>query len=157
MYLMKKNSGNYKMLSGKIFFFINFILYISVLNYSSYIEDVHDCSNMAVEQYYFLKSIGFNDVFICCGEFTESSHAWLSVNGYEYDSVSLLPMWFYRINNPQYGETRYHIVDPTINHAPEWQPNYISYLNSIPMLFILFLINILRIKVIRPVINHANA
>lgn len=133
----------------------SFFLLVSILNYSSYVEDVHDCSNMAVEQYLFLKYIGFDDINICVGDYEPYSHAWIRIGNYEYDSVSLLPMFIYNIGNNQIGETRYYIYDTTIIHTPEQSTHLSSYLNTIPMLFILIFFNILRIRVIRPVIQNA--
>lgn len=140
--------------SGKLFILPTIFLLLSIINYSSYIVDVHDCSNMAAEQYTFFNKIGF-DTYICVGDFNGYSHSWVSINGYEYDSVSLFPMWIYRINNPQLSDTRYYTMDKE-EYPEEWKTHYISYLNSIPMLFILYIFNILRIKVIRPVIQNAD-
>lgn len=141
---------------GKLLLIPLFFLLLSVLNYGSYIEDVHDCSNMAVEQYLFLKYLGFEDINICVGDFEPSSHAWIRIGSYEYDSVSLMPMFIYKMYNDQIGETRYYIYDTSLSHDSDKSIHPISYLHSIPTLFILIFFNILRIKVIRPVIQNAH-
>jgi hypothetical protein len=112
---------------------------------------------MAVEQYMFLKYVGFEDINICVGDFQGYSHAWIRVGNYEYDPVSLYPMFVYRIGQNQIEETRYYIYDTSISHTAEHTPHLSSYINSIPTLFILIFFNILRIKVIRPVIHNAHA
>lgn len=145
---MIKGLGNF------VSFALIFFLILSVLNYSSYVEGVHDCSNMAVEQYMFLKYVGFEDINICVGQFEGYSHAWIKIGNYEYDPVSLFPMFVYRMGQNQIEETRYYIYDTSISHTAEHNPHLSSYKNSIPILFILIFFNILRIKVIRPVIRN---
>jgi len=143
---------------GKIIFIsLTFLFVISVLNHSSYVEGVHDCSNMAVEQYLFLDYIGLDNINICVGDFKGYSHSWVKIGNYEYDPVSLFPMWSYKIGNEQIGNTRYYTYDTSIIHTSEHSTHLISYTNSIPTLFILIFFNILRITVIRKSLNHANA
>lgn len=151
---MKLDLINSKIVSrlGKTFLTaLSIFLYLSVLNYSSYVVDCHDCSNMATEQYLILNSLGF-DVRVACGD----NHAWLNVNGYEYDPVSFLPMsiWnmfgYREIDNPRY----YYLTNDNIETLEEWMPRPVYYIYSIPILLILIIINILRITVIRQVMNN---
>lgn len=96
------------------------IAILSVIQLCTYTEDVHDCSNMAAEQYMILSSLGF-DVDICTGRISPCyfeepyQHAWVSVNGFEYDSVTLLPCC---ISNLVEDVSDKHIYD-TIEDAKE--------------------------------------
>ena len=118
---------------NKLFIIFTILLILFSIHRLSYVVGVHDCSNMAIEQYEFFTKLGF-DVNIFFGNIVKNDiktgHAWISVNGYQYDCTSFLPqkivIQFYNFTDIQEFDTLEEIISKS-SYKNNYKTNYGAY------------------------------